>query len=51
VDLSGPPLDWTLLARGMGVDAERVETVASLRGALARALSEPGPHLVELVMP
>jgi acetolactate synthase-1/2/3 large subunit len=51
VDLSGPPLDWTQLARGMGVEAERVDTVSSLRGALSRALSEPRPHLLELVMP
>ncbi len=50
VDLARPRLDWAQLARGMGVDARSVETVAALRDALARAFSEPGPHLIELVM-
>jgi acetolactate synthase I/II/III large subunit len=50
VDLSRPRIDWTQLARGMGVEARSVDDVASLRQALARALAEPGPHLVEMVM-
>jgi acetolactate synthase-1/2/3 large subunit len=50
VELSRPRLDWTLLARGMGVEARSVEDVASLREALAGALAEPGPHLIEMVM-
>jgi acetolactate synthase-1/2/3 large subunit len=50
VDLSRPRLDWTQLARGMGVEACSVDDVASLREALARALAEPGPQLVEMVM-
>lgn len=50
MDLSRPRLDWTQLARGMGVEARSVEDVASLRKALASALAEPGPHLIEMVM-
>ena len=34
----------------MGVEARSVEDVASLRKALAGALAEPGPHLIEMVM-
>jgi acetolactate synthase-1/2/3 large subunit len=49
-DLAGPPVDWVLLARGMGVPATRVASTASLREALGRSLAEPGPHLIELMV-
>jgi acetolactate synthase-1/2/3 large subunit len=49
-DLGGPPLDWVLLARGMGVPATRVESTGALREALGRSLAEPGPHLLELML-
>jgi acetolactate synthase-1/2/3 large subunit len=49
-DLGAPPLDWVALATGMGVPAERVETTEALAAALARAATEPGPHLVEAVV-
>jgi len=49
-DLAGPPVDWVLLARGMGVSATRVASTASLREALGRSLAEPGPHLIELMV-
>jgi acetolactate synthase-1/2/3 large subunit len=49
-DLGGPPVDWVLLARGMGVPATRVASTASLREALGRSLVEPGPHLIELMV-
>jgi acetolactate synthase I/II/III large subunit len=47
--LGGPALDWVALASGMGVPAERATTVGELSAAMARALAEPGPHLVEMV--
>jgi acetolactate synthase-1/2/3 large subunit len=50
MDLSRPALDWTHIARGMGVPASRADSVASLREALSLALAEPGPHLVEVVV-
>jgi acetolactate synthase-1/2/3 large subunit len=49
-DLSRPALDWVQLARGMGVPATRVEEAEGLRRTLERALAEPGPHLVEMVL-
>ncbi|HET7826457.1 MAG TPA: thiamine pyrophosphate-dependent enzyme, partial [Anaeromyxobacter sp.] len=49
-DLARPAVDWTLLARGMGVPASRAETTAALRDALGRALAEPGPHLIEMIL-
>jgi acetolactate synthase-1/2/3 large subunit len=43
-----PVPDWTQLARGFGVPAVRVEDAESLWRELARALAEPGPHLIEV---
>jgi len=48
--LADPPLDWVALGRGMGVPSERATTAAELAAALERALAEPGPHLVEMVL-
>jgi acetolactate synthase-1/2/3 large subunit len=35
----------------MGVAAERADTAEGFTAALARAFAEPGPHLVEAVLP
>ena len=51
LDLSGPDLDFVEIARGLGVPATRPETGEELVGALKRALAEPGPHLIEAVVP
>lgn len=51
LDLSNPDLDFVSLARGMGVPAERPETADALTAALERAIAEPGPHLIEAVLP
>jgi acetolactate synthase I/II/III large subunit len=48
--LGEPALDWVALAGGMGVPAQRATTAGELAAALERALAEPGPHLVEMVM-
>jgi acetolactate synthase-1/2/3 large subunit len=50
-DLSRPPLDFVALARGMGVDAVRAETVDELVSALERGLAEPGPFLIDAILP
>src|SRR5664279_3580323 len=42
-DLSRPPLDFVALARGMGVEAIRVETADELVDALERAFAQHGP--------
>jgi acetolactate synthase-1/2/3 large subunit len=51
LDLSGPDLDFTALARGMGVPASRAVTAPEFAGQLRRALAQPGPHLIEAVIP
>jgi acetolactate synthase-1/2/3 large subunit len=48
--LDGPPLDWVSLAHGLGVPATRVETAEELLEALPRALAEPGPQLIEMLI-
>ena len=50
-DLSNPELQFATLARGMGVPAWRVTTIAELHDRLSQALAEPGPHLIEVVLP
>ena len=48
--LDRPDLDWPSLAKGMGVDAERVTDAAGLCQALGRGLATPGPYLIEAVL-
>lgn len=48
--LSDPELDWVSLARGMGVPGVRVETTEALYREFERALGEPGPQLLELMI-
>ena len=51
LDLSRPDLDFVTLAAGMGVPASRATTAADFAAQLQRALAEPGPHLIEAVVP
>jgi acetolactate synthase-1/2/3 large subunit len=51
LDLSGPKIDFVQLAAGFGVPAVRPSSTDELLGALDRAVAEPGPHLIELVVP
>ncbi|HEX5494871.1 MAG TPA: acetolactate synthase large subunit [Mycobacteriales bacterium] len=51
LDLSRPDLDFVAIATGMGVPAVRATSAEEFSAALARALAEPGPHLVEAVIP
>ncbi|MGY1710731.1 acetolactate synthase large subunit [Geodermatophilus sp. SYSU D00758] len=51
LDLSGPGLDFVALAGGMGVPATRATTAEELADQLRAALAEPGPHLVDAVLP
>ncbi|MEO1494493.1 MAG: acetolactate synthase large subunit [Pseudomonadota bacterium] len=48
--LDRPDLGWTQMARGMGVEAERVEDAAGLARAMKAGLSSEGPYLIELAM-
>jgi acetolactate synthase I/II/III large subunit len=51
LDLHGPDLDFVSVARGLGVPAVRVDTGQDLVAQLERAIAEPGPHLIETVVP
>ena len=51
LDLSRPRLSFTALAEGMGVPASRAQTAPEFATQLRRALAEPGPHLIEAVIP
>lgn len=48
--LDRPDLDFVSLATGMGVPATRARTAEELAEQLARALAEPGPHLIDAVL-
>ncbi|MAF11472.1 acetolactate synthase large subunit [Candidatus Poribacteria bacterium] len=49
-DLRSPNIDWVQLARSMGVPGSRPETAEDTYDAIARAIAEPGPHLIEVVV-
>ncbi|HET6391827.1 MAG TPA: acetolactate synthase large subunit [Blastococcus sp.] len=49
--LGQPGLDFVALATGMGVPATRATTAEELADQLRQALSEPGPHLIDAVLP
>ncbi|MGD0246611.1 MAG: acetolactate synthase large subunit [Streptosporangiaceae bacterium] len=51
LDLSGPTPDFTQLSHGLGVPASRVTTTEELDKALRAAYAEPGPHLIEAIVP
>ncbi|MBV8774209.1 MAG: acetolactate synthase large subunit [Deltaproteobacteria bacterium] len=48
--LANPEIEWASLAAGMGVPAVRVETAEALCMQLERALAEPGPNLIEMLI-
>ena len=49
-ELSNPDIDWTRLARSMGIPGVRVEDAESLCNELERALATPGPGIIELML-
>jgi acetolactate synthase-1/2/3 large subunit len=51
LDLSRPSMDFVKIAEGMGVPARRVNTAEELADALRGAFNEPGPHLIDAVVP
>jgi acetolactate synthase I/II/III large subunit len=51
LDLGRPDLDFTHLAAGFGLPSRRVDTAEALVDALERAVAEPGPHLIEALVP
>ena len=51
LDLSRPTMDFVKISEGMGVPARRVTTAEEFADALQAALAEPGPHLIDAVVP
>jgi acetolactate synthase-1/2/3 large subunit len=51
LDIGRPDLDFVAMATGMGVPASRATTGEELAEQFRRALAEPGPHLIEAVVP
>jgi acetolactate synthase-1/2/3 large subunit len=49
-ELAPPPIDWVALARGFGVPGCAARTDSEFAAAMARALAEPGPSLIEAVL-
>ena len=51
LDLTRPDLDFVKIAEGMGVPATRATTAEQLAEQFAHALAEPGPHLIDALVP
>ena len=51
LNLGDPDLNFVDLGTGLGVASQRVDTADELGGALARAIADPGPHLIEAILP
>ena len=51
LDLGDPDIDFVALGTGLGIASRRVETAEELSRALPEAIADPGPHLIEAVIP
>jgi acetolactate synthase-1/2/3 large subunit len=51
LELTRPDLDFVGIGTGMGVPSVRVGTCEEFVQAFRRALDEPGPHLIEALVP
>jgi acetolactate synthase-1/2/3 large subunit len=51
LDISRPTMNFVKIAEGMGVPARRATTAEEFADALRAAFAEPGPHLVDAVVP
>jgi len=49
-DFHDRPLDWVALAQGHGVPGVRVDRAEDLMREIAKAIAEPGPHLIEAIL-
>jgi acetolactate synthase-1/2/3 large subunit len=50
LSLADPDLDWPSLAKGMGVDATRVDTIDDLIATFRSAVGRKGPYLIEVCL-
>jgi len=51
LDLSKTEIDFVAMAKGMGMPAETATTAEEFNDALAKAIREPGPHLIDAIVP
>jgi acetolactate synthase-1/2/3 large subunit len=51
LDLSRPDMDFTAIAKGLGVHAARATTADEFVDQLGRALATPGPTVIEAMVP
>jgi acetolactate synthase-1/2/3 large subunit len=51
LDLHDPDIDFVSIAAGLGVPASRAETAEEFTEQLERSFAEPGPSLVEAIVP
>jgi benzoylformate decarboxylase len=49
-DITNPNIDFAAVAKGLGVEAERVERPDQVGSAIDRALAHRGPYLIDLVI-
>lgn len=50
LDLSNPALDWTSIARGMGMQADRATNAEEFHQLLEAAMQQRGPRLIEAII-
>ena len=50
-ELKEPLIDWVRIAEGFGVPAVSVSTAEDLAREMGIGLTEPGPHLIEMILP
>ena len=51
LELSKPGIDFVAIAEGFGVPATRATTAEELATHFSAAIAEPGPHLIDAVVP
>ncbi|AEC20139.1 hypothetical protein PT7_1599 [Pusillimonas sp. T7-7] len=51
LSISGPNVDWQALSASFGVPSKRVASVSDLRRTFQAAIAEPGPRLIEVMLP
>ena len=51
LELGNPDIDFVALGTGLGVSSRRVDTAEQLTIALEQGVADPGPHLIEAVIP
>ena len=50
VDIDRPGINWVGLSRSLGVPAVKADKAEQLAGHIKRAIKEPGPHLIEMMV-